>query len=138
MARWMASGKVGGLILERLDSLLVLTCGSCICDFSSGSLKRKEERKQDQAEGTLVCDRVLRIALAHPERAPAPRNLSMIIYTLAARIGERNNDLHPIETKAGSHHPGPLCPRRMLVGSPLGCTTSASTLMGRLMDAAVQ
>lgn len=103
-----------------------------------GSLKGKEERKQDQAEGTLVCDRVLRIALVDPKRALTPRNLTMIIYTLAARIGERSKELPLIETKARSQHLGLLCFRKMLVSRPLGCTTSVPTLMGWLLDAAVQ
>lgn len=62
-------------------------------------------------------DRVLRIVLAGPERVPAPRNLTVIIYSLAATVGERS-----IEIGADSYHPGLLCPRRMLGGSPSRCT----------------
>lgn len=44
--------------------------------------------------------------------------LTVIIHNPAATVGERSEDLPPIETKAGSYYPGLLCPRKMLVGSP--------------------
>lgn len=77
---------------------------------------------------------VLRIVLAGPERAPAHRNLTVIIHSLAATVGERSKDFPPIEIKADSYHPGLLCPRRMLGGSPSRCTVFCTYSDGLVVE----